>query len=96
MSSLGRRLSLGRHFKITDLGITDFILLESQHILSTTLRRHRFRFLKSSFLALSIYNHEDVNPKSFGYDSGMKNYTFNAIKEFKTNVTRSQVTAKTS
>ena len=66
-----------------------------QHILSATLRRHRQRFVKFSFLAISLQNQKDVNAKSFGYVCHcLKNSSFNAIKVFKTNVTRSQRNGK--
>ena len=65
-----------------------------QNILSTTLRRHRLRFLKSLFLAISLKNHRDLNAKSFGYVPDLKNSSFNVIKEFKTNLTRSQRNGK--
>ena len=58
-----------------------------QHILSITLRRYTKRFLKSSVLQIST-------DKSFGYVTGLKNNTFNAIKVFKTKVTRSQRNVK--
>ena len=40
---------------------------------------------------MSVQNQKDVNAKSFGYVTGLKN---NAIKVFKINVTRSQRNGK--
>ena len=36
----------------------------------------------------------DINAKSFGYVTGLKNNSFNAIKVFKTKVTRSERNGK--
>ena len=55
---------------------------------SETWRRHCL------FLAISLQNHKNVNAKSFGYVTSLKNSSFNAIKVFKTNVTRSQRNGK--
>jgi hypothetical protein len=53
-----------------------------QQILSTTLGRHRYRFLKSSVLALSLENQKDVNAMSLGYVSGLRNNYLHEIKMF--------------
>jgi hypothetical protein len=55
-----------------------------KHILSTTLGRYRYGFVKSSVLAVSLQNHKDVNVKSLGYISGMRNNSLHAIKMFYT------------
>ena len=52
------------------------------------------RCLKSVFLAISLQNHKNVNHKYFRHVTGLKNNSFNAIKVFKTNVTRSQLNGK--
>ena len=65
-----------------------------QHILSTTSRRHRKRCLNFLFLAVSLQNHKDVKPKYFHHVTGLKNNSFDAIKVFKTNVTRNQLNGK--
>ena len=65
-----------------------------QHILSTTLRRHRKRCLKFLFLAVSLQNHKDGKAKYFRHVTGLKNNSFDAIKVFKTNVTRNQLNGK--
>ena len=44
-----------------------------QQILSTTLGRCLYRFLKFVVLTLSLLNHKDVNVKSLGYVSGLRN-----------------------
>ena len=51
-----------------------------QQILS--LGRCRYRFLKFSVLALSLYNHKDVNVKSLGYVSGLRNNSLASSKCF--------------
>ena len=84
-----RRFCLN-HFELCNL----MRVGRKQHILSTTSRRHRLRCLKSLFLAISLQNHKDVNPKYFCHVTGLKNNSFNAIKVFKTNVTRSQLNGK--
>ncbi len=67
-----------------------------QQILSTTLRKYRKRFLKSSVLEISLQNHKDINATSFSYVTGLKNNSCNAIKVCKTKVTRSQRNGKDS
>ena len=86
VSTFNKRPFFSNHFELCNL----MRVGRKQHILSTTLRRHKSRFLKFSFLAISLQNQKDVNAKSFGYVTGLKNSSFNAIKVFKTNVTRSQ------
>ena len=65
-----------------------------QHILFTTLGKYRQRYLTSSVLAIYLQNHKDDIRKSFGYVTGLKNNSFNAIMVFKTKVTRSQRNGK--
>ena len=67
-----------------------------QHILSTTLRRHKSHFLKSSvqrFFYRITTTDKDVIAKSFGYITSLSN-SFNAKKALKTRATRSQRNGK--
>ena len=57
-------------------------------------RRYRYRFQKSSVLAISLKNHKDVIAKSVGHVTGLNNDSFNAMKVFKTTGTRSQRNGK--
>ena len=90
VSTFNERPFCLNHFELRNL----MRVGRKQHILSTTSRRHRKRCLKSVFLAISLQNHKDVNPKYFRHVTGLKNNSFNAIKVFKTNVTRSQLNGK--
>ena len=61
-----------------------------QHILSTT-QITLSKILISSFISIKS---QGLNAKSFGFVTGLKKSSFNAIKVFKTNVTRSQRNGK--
>ena len=51
-----------------------------QHIFTATLARERYRFPKSSVLALSLQNHKDLNVKSLVYVSGLRNNCLHATR----------------
>ena len=69
VSTLNKRPFCLDHFELCNFKPVG----RKQQILSTTLGRCRYRFLKFSVLALSLYNHKDVNVKSLGYVSGLRN-----------------------
>ena len=63
-----------RPFCLDNFELCNFKQAEGkQQNLSTTLARCRYRFIKSSVLALSLYNYMDVNVKSLGYISELRN-----------------------
>jgi hypothetical protein len=80
VSTLNKRPFCLDHFELCNFKCIGL----KKHILSTTLGRYRYRFVKSSVLALSLSNHKDVNVKSLGYVSGMRNNFLHAIKMFYT------------
>ena len=90
VSTFNKRPFCLNHFELCNLMRVE----RKQHILSTTSRRHRKLCPKFLFLAVSLQNHKDVKPKYFRHVTGLKNNSFNAIKVFKTNVTRNQLNGK--
>ena len=58
-----------------------------EHILTTILAKERYRFPKSSVLALYMsINHKDLNVKSLVYVSGLRNNCLHATKMYYTTV----------
>ena len=74
-----------RPFCLDNFELCNFKQVEGkQQNLSTTLAWCRYRVIKSSVLALSLKNYMDVNVKSLGFISELRNNSLHAIKMYYT------------